>query len=133
MWDAEEVSCVVTVALTFLSVVSASVLGSAVCGADGVMLGGREMATEAEVGTDAPGVEALRLAVVALGEMLVAVVVGGSDAGVEVVIGELTVRLLTLSVVPPSGIAVGALVGILVEVGTVVGGSVRMRSTKENP
>lgn len=133
MWDAEEVSCVVTVALTFLSVVSASVLGSAVCGADGVTLGGREMATEAEVGTDAPGVEALRLAVVALGEMLVAVVVGGSDAGVEVVIGELTVRLLTLSVVPPSGIAVGALVGILVEVGTVVGGSVRMRSTKENP
>lgn len=124
LWDAEEVSCVVTVALTFLSVISASVLGSAVSRADGVALGGSEMATGADVGTDVPGVEALRLAVVALGEMLVAVVVGGSDAGAEVVIGELTLKLLTLGVVPPSGAAVGALVGILVEVGTVVGGSV---------
>lgn len=123
MCEAEEVSCVVTVALKFLSVVSASVLGRAVRGADGVTLGSREVA--GGTGTVVPRVEVLRLTVVALEEVLVAVVVGGFDAVVETVTGVLMLRLFALIVVPSRGTAVGALVGFLGEVGTVVGGSER--------
>lgn len=131
MWEAEEVSCVVTVALKFLSVVSASVLGRAVRGVDGVMLGSREVA--GGMGTVVRRVEELKLTVVVLGDILVAVVVGGFDAMVETVTGVLTLRLFALVVAPSSGPAVGALVGLLGEVGTVVGGSAREESTREPP
>lgn len=131
MWEAEEVSCVVTVALKFLSVVSASVLGRAVRGVDGVMLGSREVA--GGTGTVVRRVEELKLTVVVLGDILVAVVVGGFDAMVETVTGVLTLRLFALVVAPSSGPAVGALVGLLGEVGTVVGGSARGESTREPP
>lgn len=131
LWEAEEVSCVVTVALKFLSIVSASVLGRAVHGADAVTLGSTEVA--GGTSTVVPRVEVLRLTVVVLGEILVAVVVGGFDAMVETVTGVLTLRLFALVVVPSSGPAVGALVGLLGEVGTVVGGSARRESTREPP
>lgn len=131
MCDAEEVSCVVTVALKFLSVVSASVLGTAVPGAGGVPLGRGEVA--GDTGMVVPNVEVSMLTVVALGEILVAVVVGGFVATVDTVTGVLTLRLLVLVVVLSSGPAVGALVGLLGEVGTVVGGSVRGESTREPP
>lgn len=131
MWAAEEVSCVVTVALKFLSVVSASVLGRVVRGADGVTLGSREVA--GGMGTVVPRVEVLRLTVVVFGEILVDVVVGGFDAMVETVTGVLMVRLFALVVVPSSGLAVGALVGLLGEVDTVMGGTARGQSTREPP
>lgn len=131
MWEAEEVSCVVTVALKFLSVVSASVLGRAVRGVDGVMLGSREVA--GGMGTVVRRVEELKLTVVVLGDILVAVVVGGFDAMVETVTGVLMLRLFALVVAPYSGPAVGALVGLLGEVGTVMGGSAREESTREPP
>ena len=131
MWAAEEVSCVVTVALKFLSVISTSVLGRAVRGADGVTLGSREVVGGS--GTVVPKVEVLRLTAVVLGEILVAVVVGGFDAMVGTVTGVLTLKLLVLVVVPSSGRAVGALLGLLGEVGTVVGGSAREESTREPP
>lgn len=131
MWEAEEVSCVVTVALKFLSVVSASVLGRAVRGVDGVMLGSREVA--GGMGTVVRRVEELKLTVVVLGDILVAVVVGGFDAMVETVTGVLMLRLFALVVAPSSGPAVGALVGLLGEVGTVMGGSAREESTREPP
>lgn len=94
----EEVSCVVTVALKFLSVVSASVLGRVVRGADGVTLGSREVA--GGTGRVVPRMEVLRLTVVVLGEILVAVVVGGFDATVETVTGVLMLRPFALVVVP---------------------------------
>jgi len=131
LWAAEEVSCVVTVALKFLSVISTSVLGRAVRGADGVTLGSREVVGGS--GTVVPKVEVLRLTAVVLGEILVAVVVGGFDAMVGTVTGVLTLKLLVLVVVPSSGRAVGALLGLLGEVGTVVGGSAREESTREPP
>lgn len=122
LWEAEEVSCVVTTKLKFLSVASASVLGTAVCGAGGVTLGSRDGA--GGTGTVVPKVEEmLRLPVVAFGEILAAVVGGGFGAVVETVPGVLMLSLFVLGVVPSSGPAVGALVGLLGEVDTVVGGS----------
>lgn len=122
MWEAEEVSCVVTTMLKFLSVISASVLGTVVRGADGVTLGSRDRA--GGTGTVVPGVEeVLRLPVVVLGEILAAVVGGGFGAVVETVPGELMLSLFVLGVVPSSGPGAGALVGLLGEVDIVVGGS----------
>lgn len=131
MWEAEEVSCVVTVALKFLSIVSASVLGRAVCGADGVTPGSREVA--GGTGMVVPRVEVLRLTVVVSEEILAAVVVGGFDAMVETVTGVLMLRLCALVVVPSSGLAEGALLGLLGEVGTVVGGTAREENTGGPP
>lgn len=131
MWAAEEVSCVVTVALKFLSVVSASVLGRVVRGADGVALGSGEVVGGTV--TVVPRVEALRLTVVVLGEILVAVVVGGFDAMVETVTGVLTLRIFGLVVVPSPEPVVGSLVGLLEVVGTIVRGSARGESTREPP
>lgn len=129
MWEAEEVSCVVTTMLKFLSVVSASVLGTVVRGADGVTLGSRDRA--GGTGTVVPGVEeVLRLPVVVLGEILAAVVGGGFGAVVETVPGELMLSLFVLGVVPSSGPGVGALVGLLGEVDTVVGGSEKGKAQK---
>lgn len=132
MWAADEVSCVVTVALKFLSVVSASVLGRAVRGAGDVRLGSGEVA--GGTGTVVPRVEVLRLRVVALGDNPAAVVAGGFGARVATVTGVLMLRVLALVVVvPSSGRAVGALVGLLGEVGAVLGGSARGESTREPP
>lgn len=125
LWEAEEVSCVVTTMLKFLSVVSASVLGTVARGTDGVTLGSREGA--GGTGTVVPGVEeVLRLPLVALGDILAAVVGGGFGAVVETVPGVLMLSLLAPGVVPSSGPGVGALVGLLREVDAVVGGSVVM-------
>lgn len=122
LWEAEEVSCVVTTMLKFLSVVSASVLGTVARGAEGVALGSRDGA--GGTGTVVPRVEEmLRLPVVALGEILGDVVGGGFGAVVGTVPGVLMLSLFVLGVVPSSGPAVGALVGLLREVDTVVGGS----------
>lgn len=122
LWEAEEVSCVVTTMLKFLSVVSASVLGTVARGADGVTLGSRDGA--AGTGWVVPSVEEmLRLPAVALGEILAAVVGGGFGAVVGTVPGVLMLSLCVLGVVPSSGPAVGALVGLLGEVDAVVGGS----------
>lgn len=132
LWAADEVSCVVTVALKFLSVVSASVLGRAVRGAGDVRLGSGEVA--GGTGTVVPRVEVLRLRVVALGDNPAAVVAGGFGARVATVTGVLMLRVLALVVVvPSSGRAVGALVGLLGEVGAVLGGSARGESTREPP
>lgn len=123
LWEAEEVSCVVTTKLKFLSVVSASVLGTAVCGAGDVTLGSRD---GDNTGTVVPGVEEmLRLpVVVAFGEILAAVVGEGFGAVVATVPGVLMLSLFALGVVPSSGPAVvGALLGLLGEVDAVVGGS----------
>lgn len=134
MWEAEEVSWLATVALTFPSVTSASVLGAAVLGAGGVALGSSGVAGGTGVGTGIPGVEALGTTVVALGEMLGAAVVAGSDGRVEAAAGELALRPPALVVLPSSGAAVGALLGLLEEVGAAVGGSEsRGRRRKEHP
>lgn len=122
LWEAEEVSCVVTTMLKFLSVVSASVLGTVERGGEGVTLGSRDGA--GGTGTVVPRVEEmLRLPVVLPGEILVAVVGGGFDAVVGTVPGVLTLSLFVLGVVPSLGPAVGALVELPGEVGTVVDGS----------
>lgn len=126
LWEAEEVSCVVA-ELKFLSVASASVLGTEVCGARDVTLGSRD--GDGGTGTVVPRVEEmLRLPVVALGEILAATVGEGFGAVVETVPGVLMLSLFVLGVVPSSGPAVGALVGLLREVDAVVGGSEKRKA-----
>lgn len=133
MWEAEEVSWLGSVALTFPSVASAGVLGAAVRGAGGAALGSSGVAGGTGVGADVPGVEALGTRTVALGEIWGAVVVGGSDGGVEAGAGEVALRPRALVVLPSSGAAVGDGLGLLEEVGAAVGGSGRGQKQKGAP
>lgn len=135
LWEAEEVSWLGSVALTFPSVASAGVLGAAVRGVGVVALGSSGVAGGTGVDADVPGMEeALGARTVELGGIWGAVVVvGGSNGGVEAGAREVALRPRALVVLPSSGAAVGDGLGLLEEVGAVVGRSGRGQKQKGAP